>query len=122
MHKLDCLLIHGSTVSASDELTPETPPPVMLDRALRADANNLFCGRSGLAFEYHLQQNIINNCVQTFDSQEPPSTFCATPRRVIGVGNVGRSPGLATYDLYNPDSDTVKFRNLCYSTRKEFQA
>jgi hypothetical protein len=46
--ELDCLLIHGSTVGCHDVLTPETPPMQLLDRLLRADANTLFCGRSGL--------------------------------------------------------------------------
>ena len=110
------------TVSASDELTPETPPPVMLDRAIRADANTLFCGRSGLAFEYQLEGNIINNFIQTLDSIEPQSTISATPRRVVGVGNVGRLPDRATYTLYDPDTDIVKFRNLSYKTRKGFGA
>ncbi|WP_293351091.1 MULTISPECIES: metallophosphatase [unclassified Microcoleus] len=121
-HEFDCLLIHGSTVSASDDLTPETPPPVMLDRAIRADANTLFCGRSGLAFEYQLERSIINNSLQTLDSLEPQSTISATPRRVVGVGNVGRLPDRATYTLYDPDTDIVKFRNLSYNTRKGFGA
>jgi hypothetical protein len=64
----------------------------------------------------------------TIDSQEPPSTVSASTRRAIlfegcanGLGNVGHKPGVATYSLYNPDSDTVKFRNISYSTRKGFQ-
>ena len=100
----------------------------MLDRVIRADANTLFCGRSGKAFEYQLRLSIINNWVMTLDSQEPPATVSATARRAIlfegcanGVGNVGRLSGQATYTLYDPDTDTVKFRNLCYSTRKGFQ-
>ncbi|NJK70460.1 MAG: metallophosphoesterase [Microcoleus sp. CSU_2_2] len=121
-HELDCLLIHGSTVSASDELTPETPPPVMLDRAIRADVNTLFCGRSGLAFEYQLQPSIINNWVQTLDSQEPPGTVSATARRAIGVGNVGRKPGVVTYTLYNPESDRVQFKTVHYGAKKGFQS
>lgn len=71
----------------------------MLDRVIRADANTLFCGRSGLAFEYQLQPSMINNWVQTLDSQEPPGTVSATARRAIGVGNVGRLSGQATYTL-----------------------
>ncbi|WP_255611355.1 metallophosphatase [Synechocystis sp. PCC 7339] len=50
-HELDCLLIHGSTVNPADELTPDTPAIELCDCLIRADANNLFCGRSGLAFE-----------------------------------------------------------------------
>ncbi len=52
--ELDCLLIHGSSVSVSDELTPETSPIQMLNRLLRMDANTLFCGRSGLTFQYQI--------------------------------------------------------------------
>lgn len=58
-HDLNCLLIHGSTVGVDDKLIPETPPPQMLDRLLRADANNLFCGRSGLAFQYQVQSGSV---------------------------------------------------------------
>ena len=50
--ELDCLLIHGSSLSVDDELTPQTPPWQMCDRLMRMGANNLFCGRSGLTFEY----------------------------------------------------------------------
>ncbi|MFM9268048.1 hypothetical protein [Tychonema sp. BBK16] len=57
----------------------------------------------------------------TLDSQEPPGTVSATARRAIGVGNVDLLSGQATYTLYDPDTDTVKFRNLSYSTRKGFQ-
>jgi hypothetical protein len=52
--EFDCLLIHGSSVSVSDELTPDTPPIQMLDRLRRMDANMLFCGRSGLTFQYEI--------------------------------------------------------------------
>ncbi|MDB9457142.1 metallophosphatase, partial [Dolichospermum circinale CS-545/17] len=58
--ELDCLLIHGSTVGVSEELNPQTPPIQMLDRLSRMQANNLFCGRSGLTFQYKLQGGSIN--------------------------------------------------------------
>jgi hypothetical protein len=45
--ELDCLLIHGSSVNVSDELTPGTPPIQMLDRLMRMDANNWRCCISG---------------------------------------------------------------------------
>lgn len=32
-HELDCLLIHGSTVSYADELTPDTPAIELCDRS-----------------------------------------------------------------------------------------
>lgn len=106
--ELDCLLIHGSTVSVSDELTPETPPWQMLDRLQRVQANQLFCGRSGRVFEYQLQAGSVNSSVMTLDRQQPVQTITAPKRRVVGVGNVGREPGKATYTLYNPYSELAK--------------
>ena len=91
--ELDCLLIHGSTVSVDDELTPETPPIQMLDRLSRMQANNLFCGRSGLTFQYQLQTGSITSALTTLDNQASPQTVTVAPRQVIGVGNVGRTPG-----------------------------
>ncbi|MEG4802082.1 hypothetical protein QUB63_20220 [Microcoleus sp. ARI1-B5] len=79
-----------------------------------------FAGDRASAFEYQLQGSIINNSVQTLDSQERVSAVSATGRRVVGVGKVGRFPDRATYTLYDPDTDIVKFRNLCYSRRKGF--
>jgi hypothetical protein len=66
--ELDCLLIHGSSVSVSDELTPDTPPVQMLDRLIRMDANLLFCGRSGLTFQYALQQGSITSTGDPLES------------------------------------------------------
>jgi hypothetical protein len=71
--ELDCLLIHGSSVSVSDELTPETPPIQMLDRLLRMDANTLFCGRSGLTFQYQIQQGTVTSSVTTYTLYHPNS-------------------------------------------------
>ena len=59
---------------------------MMLDRAIRAEANILLCGRSGLAFEYQLQPNFINNLATTIDFQEPPATVSATARRAMESG------------------------------------
>lgn len=113
--ELDCLLIHGSSVSASDELTPETPAWKMLDRLQRVQANRLFCGRSGLAFEYQLQEGSIASSVVSLDRQNPPQTMTVSERKVVGVGNVGRVPGRATYTLYNPYSDLLKFVAVEYA-------
>ncbi|EAZ90700.1 hypothetical protein [Crocosphaera chwakensis] len=118
--ELDCLLIHGSTVSASDELTPETPPWQMLDRLQRVEANSLFCGRSGQVFEYVLQGGSVNSSVMTLDRQQPMQTMTATKRRVVGVGNVGREPGKATYTLYSPNSDRLEFKTVYYGEKKGF--
>ena len=118
--ELDCLLIHGSTVSVSDELNPETPPWQMLDRLQRVQANHLFCGRSAQVFEYQLQGGSVNSSVETLDSQKPMQTITAPKRRVVGVGNVGREPGMATYTLYNPYSDRLEFKTVFYGSKKGF--
>ena len=112
--ELDCLLIHGSTVDVSDELTPETQPWEMLDRLQRVQANHLFCGRSGQVFKYQLQGGSVNSSIMTLDYQQPVQTITAPQRRVIGVGNVGREPGKATYTLYSPESDSLEFKTVYY--------
>lgn len=113
--ELDCLLIHGSTVSFDDCLTPETSPWIVLDRLLRVGANQLFCGRSGLAFQYQLDAAAIDANLTTLDAQLPPTQQQTKPCQAIGVGNVGRIPGQATYTLYNPETHRVKFRTLSYT-------
>ncbi|RCJ15534.1 metallophosphatase [Nostoc sp. ATCC 53789] len=119
--ELDCLLIHGSTVGVGEELTPETPPIQMLDRLSRMQANNLFCGRSGLTFQYQLQAGSITTRLTTLDNQTPPQTVTVTPRQVIGVGNVGRTSGQATYTLYDPGTNQVEFKTVYYGNSKGFQ-
>ena len=118
--ELDCLLIHGSTVSVSDELNPETPPWQMLDRLQRVQVNHIFCGRSGKVFEYQLQGGSVNSSVMTLDSKQPIQTITAPKRKVVGVGNVGRELGKATYTLYNPYSDRLEFKTVYYGEKKGF--
>jgi hypothetical protein len=119
--ELDSLLIHGSTVGVDDELTPKTSPVQMLDRLMRSDANNLFCGRSGLMFQYEIQQGAVTSSVATLDQVAAPQAIAIKPRQVIGVGNVGRIPGQATYTLYNPNSNQVEFRTVRYGSGKGFR-
>jgi hypothetical protein len=119
--ELDSLLIHGTTVSIDEELTPDTPPIQMLDRLSRMQANNLFCGRSGLAFQYHLEAGSITTQVTTLDSPPSPQTVQVSTRQVIGVGNVGRKPGEAVYTLYNPGTNHVEFKTVRYGFRKGFE-
>lgn len=119
--ELDCLLIHGSSVSVSDELTPDTPPVQMLDRLMRMDANTLFCGRSGLTFQYTLQQGSITSSVVTLDQPAERQTVTVRPRQVIGVGSVGRLQGQATYTLYNPYSNSVEFKVVRYGSGRGFR-
>jgi hypothetical protein len=119
--ELDCLLIHGTTVSIDEELTPNTPPIQMLDRLSRMQANNLFCGRSGLAFQYHLEAGSIRTQVTTLDTPPSPQTVQVSTRQVIGVGNVGRKSGEAVYTLYNPEKNHVEFKTVRYGFRKGFE-
>jgi hypothetical protein len=119
-HELDCLLIHGSTVSYADELTPDTPAIQLCDRLIRADANTLFCRRSGLTFECWVTPNELRSTVTTLDGTQEPQGQGKTPRRVVGVGSVGRTPKQATYTLYNPSNNQVTFRTVFYSQVKGF--
>lgn len=119
--ELDCLLIHGSTVAVEEELTPETSPILMVDRLSRMQANNLFCGRSGLMFQYHLEAGAITSDTTTLDGQIPSETIgIYSTRQVIGVGNVGRTPGEASYTIYNPSSNQVEFKTIYYGKKKGF--
>ncbi len=114
-HELDCLLIHGSTVGHADELTPDTPAIELCDRLIRADANTLFCGRSGLTFECWVTPSELRSTVTTLDGQQEPQEQGKSTRRVVGVGAVGRTPGQASYTLYNPANNQVAFRTVAYN-------
>lgn len=119
-HELDCLLIHGSTVSSADELTPETPAIQLCDRLIRADANTLFCGRSGLTFECWVTPSELRSTVTTLDGKQDLQEQGKTPRRVVGIGSVGRNSRQATYTLYNPANNRVTFKTVTYNHAKGF--
>ena len=118
--ELDCFLIHGSSIDVSDELTPTTDPIQMLDRLSRMDANQLFCGRSGLAFEYKIESGSLNSQVQTLDKLTDLTPTILSPRRIIGVGSVGKIEGKASYTLYHPGSNKLEFKTVRYGTKKGF--
>jgi hypothetical protein len=118
--ELDCLLVHGSSVGISDELTPNTDPIQILDRLSRMDVNLLFCGRSGLNFEYQIESGSVNSQVQTLDGMTATSPTTIQPKRAIGVGSVGREAGIATYTLYNPNNSSVQFKTVFYGQKKGF--
>jgi hypothetical protein len=120
--ELDCLLIHGSSVSVEDELTPETSPLVIRDRLARMGAHALFCGRSGLAYQYQLQGGSTTSSLTTLNGEQSPHTVEAPQCSVIGVGSVGRIPGHATYTLYNPGTGQVEFKTVRYGATKGFGA
>jgi hypothetical protein len=102
-------------------LTPDTPPIQMLDRLMRMDANTLFCGRSGLTFQYEIQQGSVTSSVTTLDQAVAPQAILVKPRQVVGVGNVGRISGQATYTLYSPNTNQIEFRTVRYGSGKGFQ-
>jgi hypothetical protein len=110
--ELDNLLIHGSTVSCDDELTPETPASILLDRLIRADAKQLFCGRSGFAFEYRFESGQIASKITTLEGEQAPISQILKPRKVVGVGSVGRIANQVSYCLYSPSTNNVEFRHL----------
>jgi hypothetical protein len=118
--ELDCLFIHGSSLSIEEELTPETPAVTMLDRLSRMDVNHLFCARSGLSFEYAITQGSIQSQLRTLDQPVTSNEVQVRPKRVIGVGNVGREFGRASYVLYRPESDQLQFRTIQYPTGQGF--
>ncbi|MFM2432154.1 MAG: hypothetical protein RLZZ511_3368 [Cyanobacteriota bacterium] len=120
--ELDCLLIHGSSMGVDEELTPETPVMMMLDRLNRMNVNQLFCGRSGQAFEYHLAQGSLENTLTTLDQSAIVTTAELPQKRVVGVGSIGREAGVATYLLFNPGSNELRFRTVKYSAARGFGA
>jgi hypothetical protein len=118
--ELDCFLIHGSSISVSDELTPTIDPIQAIDRLSRMGVNQLFCGRSGLAFEYKIESGSLNSQVQTLDKLTDPTPTILSPRRIIGVGSVGRIGGKASYTLYHPGSNKLEFKTVRYGAKKGF--
>lgn len=121
-YELDCLLIHGSMAGYADELTPETPAIELCDRLIRADANHLFCGRSGRTFECWVIPAQLQSTVTTLEGTQPAQDQSKTPRRIVGVGSVGRTPGQATYTLYSPGSDQLSFKTVNYRQADKRQA
>jgi hypothetical protein len=118
--ELDCLLIHGSSIGVDEALTPETHVMTMLDRLNRMNVNQLFCGRSGQAYEYHLAQGSLQNTLTTLDQPAVATTTELPQKRVVGVGSVGREAGVATYLLFNPGSNELRFRTVKYVAAKGF--
>jgi hypothetical protein len=118
--ELDCFLIHGSSISVSDELTPDIDPIQAIDRLSRMDTNQLFCGRSGLTFEYKIESGSLNSQVQTLDKLTAPTPTILSPRRIVGVGSVGRIEGKASYTLYHPGSNKLEFKTVRYGAKKGF--
>ncbi|MEB3294610.1 MAG: metallophosphatase [Synechococcales bacterium] len=116
--ELDCLFIHGSSIAVEEALTPDTPVITLLDRLHRLEVNQLFCGRSGQAFEYHLTQGSLQDTVTTLDQPTVEHKVKLQPKRIVGVGNVGHHLGQATYLLLNPNSNELRFRTVNYKAKE----
>jgi hypothetical protein len=118
--EFDCLLVHGSSLSVFEELTPESSPLILLDRIARSNANRLFCGRSGQTFRYQIKDGSLSSTVINLDGEEAPKTYSTSDRLAIGVGNVGGNPNKATYTIYSPNTDIIQFRTVSYGKSKGF--
>jgi len=120
MMELDCLMIHGSPAGVGEALTPETSPLLMLDRLQRVQANRLFCGRSGLSFCCEIEAGQTTQRLKTLEGEVEQKLERPSAQKVIGVGAVGRSPGKASYVLYEPGSDQIEFKEVRYGAKKGF--
>jgi hypothetical protein len=112
--EFDCLLIHGSTVNVSEVLTPNTSPWIILDRINRVNVNYMFCGRSNQLFDYELQSGSIESSITTLDNKSIAEVNQVTKKRLIGVGNIGKTPNTASYTLYNPYNNQLKLQQISY--------
>ncbi|MEM1369838.1 MAG: hypothetical protein AAGG02_17905 [Cyanobacteria bacterium P01_H01_bin.15] len=88
-------------------------------RLIRADANHLFCGRSGRTFECWVTPAQLDSTVTTLDGLQPTQDQSKSARRIIGVGSVGRHSGEATYTLYSPGSNQLSFRTVSYGQTQD---
>jgi hypothetical protein len=110
-----CLLVYGSSISVEDALTPDTSPLVIRDRLSRVAAvNTLFCGRSGLAFEYAIEGGATTTTLTTLNEEKPTVIVEASRQLLVGVGSLGCTPGQATYTIYSPANQQVEFKMVLY--------
>ncbi|WP_202803692.1 metallophosphatase [Spirulina subsalsa] len=115
--ELDCLLVHGSSVSVTDELSPQTPPWQLLDYLVRVDANFLFCGRLGQFFRVELQNSQLSAQVTTLDQPLIEQKATSSPRQIIGVGSVGRVSGIAHSLLFSPTTGQICPQTVEYTPK-----
>ncbi|NET10326.1 MAG: hypothetical protein F6K16_37630, partial [Symploca sp. SIO2B6] len=54
----------------------------------------------------------LRSTVTTLDGIQEPQDQGKPSRRVVGVGSVGRTPGEASYVLYNPNTNDVTFKTI----------
>jgi len=76
-----------------------------------------------MSFQYQIQiqQGTVISSVTTLDQTVSPQATQVKPRQIVGVGNVERIPGQATYTLYNPASNQVQSKTVRYGSGKGFQ-
>ncbi|MFP4221968.1 MAG: metallophosphatase, partial [Phormidium sp.] len=56
----------------------------------------------------------IASKVTTLEGNEAPIRQSLKPRKVVGVGSVGRIANQANYCLYFPNTNNVEFRSVSY--------
>jgi hypothetical protein len=61
-----------------------------------------------------------SNRLVTLDKLTDPTPTVLSPRRIIGVGSVGRVEGKASYTLYHPGSNKLEFKTVRYGVKKGF--
>lgn len=74
----------------------------------------MFCGRSNQLFDYELQSGSIESSIMTLDNKSISQVNQVTKKRLIGVGNIGKTPNTASYTLYNPYNNQLKLQQLSY--------
>ncbi|BAQ66017.1 hypothetical protein [Geminocystis sp. NIES-3709] len=98
----------------SEVLTPDTFLWIILDQINRVNVNYLFCGRSNQLFDYKLQENSIKSSIITLDNKSISEVKEVTKKRLIGVGNIGKTANRTSYTLYNSYNNQLKFRKINY--------
>ncbi|MEO1633811.1 MAG: metallophosphatase, partial [Cyanobacteria bacterium J06631_9] len=76
----------------------------------------------GRAFDCLVTPSQLHSTVTTLDGPQPIQDQGKSPRRIIGVGSVGRNSGEATYTLYSPGSNQLSFRTVNYGSAKRTKA
>ncbi len=109
--EFDCLLVHGSSVSVSECLSPETSPWVILDRFQRVGARYLFSARSHSLFHCIIEEGMVESQVETVEGRRINQVKQAETKHLIGVGRVNGKDG-SSYVLYNPYTGEIRLRRM----------
>lgn len=70
-----------------------------------------------MTFEYCVETGRIDSKILTLEQKQQTSQETLNSCRVIGVGNVGKTPQQATYTLYQPLTKQVTFQTVYYDSQ-----